>query len=64
MLGGKIEAQEKLNRAQNEQFKVESYKPPVRTQDASEAPKETAQPKAKEKYEPKLNHYKEQVKIL
>tara|TARA_R100000687_G_C6442891_1_gene161439 strand:- start:455 stop:1399 length:945 start_codon:yes stop_codon:yes gene_type:complete len=47
-----LEAQEKLSRAQNEQFKVESYKPQVRTQDVSDAPKETAQPKAKEKYEP------------
>ena len=42
-----LEAQEKLNRAQNEQFKVESYKPPVRTQDVSDNPKETSQPKAK-----------------
>ena len=47
-----LEAQEKLNRAQNEQFKVESYKPPVRTEEKQvEAKQEATQP-AKQKYEP------------
>ncbi len=47
-----LEAQQKLNRAQNEQFKVESYKSPVRTAEPETAIQKQATPAKQKKQEP------------